>query len=487
MIEHLYSSTLFAVIAAAAAFCLRRYSARYRYAILLLAVLRFAVPTGMLAAAGRALAATAAAPPVLGEVTRVLLRFSATPLIAPPPSPAGFPVLLALWLAGSILSLGLWLRHAFDHVEYALACSKLEADALQRAQLRMGVTGHVDLRIGAAGQTPGVRGLWRSCIVLPGDLAAKLEPSELEAVLAHELAHIRRRDNLLAAAVRLVVSIFWFHPLLWWLERRLLIERELACDEQVLAGGAAASDYLSGILKVCRMSYAGAHGYAGATGSNLKQRMEQIMSTNLTNPSSTPARAAIGSLLAIGVLAPLAAGFLAAQQTAGVQLPPGAAITSAVVQGVSGVDHSKAMLALSRLYKAPLVVRNPADTGYSRWLTQDVAYIVTQEEASAFQNLTTNQEREKFIEQFWLRRDPTTGGAPDGKVLKEHYRRIAYANERFFISGPPPVPGWESARGRTYILLGPPDEIEQHPGWQAWLYRNFDHSSDSLILTFQTP
>jgi hypothetical protein len=72
---------------------------------------------------------------------------------------------------------------------------------------------------------------------------------------------------------------------------------------------------------------------------------------------------------------------------------------------------------------------------------------------------------------------------PENALPKK--RRIAYANERFATAGPPPVPGWESARRRTYILLGPPDDIEQHPSWQAWLYRNFDHSSDSLILTFQ--
>jgi GWxTD domain-containing protein len=185
------------------------------------------------------------------------------------------------------------------------------------------------------------------------------------------------------------------------------------------------------------------------------------------------------------MLAPLAVGFLAAQMTSSVRVHPGSEIASAVVNGASGVDHSKAMLALSRLYETPVRVPVPADTAltpYLKWLTEDVAYVVTQEEAIAFQNLTTNEEREKFIEQFWLRRDPTPG-TPENEFKEEHYRRIAYANEHFFTAG---TPGWESARGRTYILLGPPDEIEQHPGWQAWGYRNFDHSSDFLVLTFQT-
>jgi Antirepressor regulating drug resistance, predicted signal transduction N-terminal membrane component len=262
MIEHLYSSTLFSVAAAGAVFCLQRSSARYRYAILLLAVLRFAVPTGMLAAAGREIAATSATPPVLGDVARVLLRFNSAAVVTPPPSAAGYPLLLTIWLAGSIVSLVLWLRRAFDRIEPLRVPDEREAHALVRAMTRMQVTGRVDLRIVAACQTPGTRGVWRACLILPEELADNLEPSELEAVLAHELVHLRRRDNFWAAIVRLIVSLFWFHPLLWWLERRLLIERERACDEHVLACGAPRAEYLAGILKVCRMSYEGAHGYA---------------------------------------------------------------------------------------------------------------------------------------------------------------------------------------------------------------------------------
>src|SRR5579872_2646652 len=97
MIEHLYSSTLFAVVAAGAFFCLRRSSAGYRYMILLLAVLRFAVPTGMLAAAGRALAITSRAPLALGDGARVLLRFNSTDAVIAPLSPTGFPVLMTIW------------------------------------------------------------------------------------------------------------------------------------------------------------------------------------------------------------------------------------------------------------------------------------------------------------------------------------------------------------------------------------------------------
>jgi GWxTD domain-containing protein len=95
---------------------------------------------------------------------------------------------------------------------------------------------------------------------------------------------------------------------------------------------------------------------------------------------------------------------------------------------------------------------------YKQWLTVDVAYIITDEERQTFKRLSTDEEKQQFIEQFWLRRDPTPD-TEENEFKEEHYRRIAYANERF-ASG---IPGWKTDRGRIYITFGPPDEIESHP------------------------
>jgi len=103
------------------------------------------------------------------------------------------------------------------------------------------------------------------------------------------------------------------------------------------------------------------------------------------------------------------------------------------------------------------------DTPYQKWVNEDVAYILTDEERQAWQRLATDEERERFIEQFWLRRDPTPDTAVN-ESMEEHYRRIAYANERF-ASG---IPGWKTDRGHLYIALGPPDEIESHPSGGAY-------------------
>ena len=95
---------------------------------------------------------------------------------------------------------------------------------------------------------------------------------------------------------------------------------------------------------------------------------------------------------------------------------------------------------------------------YKKWLNEDVRWIITPEEMSAFKQLSNDEERDAFIEQFWLRRDPTPD-TPENEYKEEHYRRIAYANEHFAAG----IPGWRTDRGRIYIAYGPPDQIESHP------------------------
>jgi GWxTD domain-containing protein len=135
---------------------------------------------------------------------------------------------------------------------------------------------------------------------------------------------------------------------------------------------------------------------------------------------------------------------------------------------------------------------------YKRWLDQDVAFIITDEERVVFQSLTAQDEREAFIEQFWRRRDPD----PDSGVneyREEHYRRIAYANDHFSIG----VPGWKSDRGRIYIIHGAPDSREYHDqgqqyyraardgggvtntySYEVWYYRNIPGVGDGIEIEF---
>jgi GWxTD domain-containing protein len=95
---------------------------------------------------------------------------------------------------------------------------------------------------------------------------------------------------------------------------------------------------------------------------------------------------------------------------------------------------------------------------YKKWLDEDVRWIISDEEREAFLKLSNDEERDQFIEQFWLRRDPTPDTV-ENEFKEEHYRRIAYANEHFAAG----IPGWRTDRGRMYVMYGPPDEIDSHP------------------------
>jgi len=135
---------------------------------------------------------------------------------------------------------------------------------------------------------------------------------------------------------------------------------------------------------------------------------------------------------------------------------------------------------------------------YRKWLSEDVGYIITDEERQAFKRLETDDERQAFIENFWLRRDPTPDSA-ENEYKEEHYRRIAYANERY-ASG---IPGWKADRGRIYITFGPPAEIESHPSggsyqrpyeegggqtstypFEIWRYRYIEGIGNDVMIEF---
>src|SRR6266567_438121 len=140
-------------------------------------------------------------------------------------------------------------------------------------------------------------------------------------------------------------------------------------------------------------------------------------------------------------------------------------------------------------------------SAYRQWLTEDVTYIISPEERNAFLQLDTNEEREQFIEQFWLRRS-SNPDLPENDFKEEHYRRIAYANEHF-ASG---IPGWKTDRGRMYIMWGPADEVESHPTggtydrpmeegggststypWETWRWRYLEGIGENIILEFVDP
>ncbi len=135
---------------------------------------------------------------------------------------------------------------------------------------------------------------------------------------------------------------------------------------------------------------------------------------------------------------------------------------------------------------------------WKKWLNEDVVYIITDEEKQGFRRLKTDEERQQFVEQFWLRRDPTPD-TEENEYKEEHYRRIAYANDHY-ASG---IPGWKTDRGMIYIKYGPPDEIDSHPSggsyerpieegggetstypFEDWRYRYIEGAGTNVIIEF---
>ena len=202
----------------------------------------------------------------------------------------------------------------------------------------------------------------------------------------------------------------------------------------------------------------------------------------------------VRSFMFVSVVAALAmiAGSASAQDKATDSKTPDAA------QQSQQVDPLKRPLSEKQKKENQKALRQELSKTYKKWLDEDVRWIITGEELQAFKQLSNDEERDQFIEQFWLRRDPTPDTV-ENEYKEEHYRRIAYANEHFAAG----IPGWRTDRGRIYIVWGKPDEIESHPSgglynrdinegggttstypFERWRYRYLEGIGNEVILEF---
>ena len=359
MIDHLIFSTLAAVVGVAAVFALRRRgSAALRHAILLVAILQFALPATWWMGAGKRMARFAPRPAMALPVIGLLHPGIASLPLAPVKRVFSVGTISELlWAAGAMVCLGGFVRRMSRGVAVVREATEVESQ----------ICGEVEVVIAPANCAPGVRGILKPVLILPDGLSTELSQAELAAVVAHELAHVRRHYNLTAALAHLVVSIFWFHPLVWWMEWRMLAERETACDEMVIESGARAEDYVAGIAKVCRMAFAGGAAYAGITGANLKERMEHIMSTSVGRSSSLILRTVPAAVLAVAVMVPLAAGFLEAQEVATVSMAVNALANAGAGFWKSG-NYSQAEQTFRRMQiEAPGDIRGVVGLSETYW------------------------------------------------------------------------------------------------------------------------
>jgi uncharacterized protein (TIGR03435 family) len=322
--NHLWQSTMFAAAAALCCWALRHNRARVRYWIWLAASLKFVVPFALLLSIGagwhRPEPFTVHAPVLTAmRVEQITQSFAPIAPAAPAQHPARRPwwppVLGALWFCGTAVTAGRWWQRW------------LMLHRLRRQALPVALDFPIPVLVSTAAIEPGIFGIFRPALLLPEGLMGHLDRQQFEALLAHELCHVRSRDNLMGAAHMVVAALFWFHPAVWWIGRHLIEERERACDEAVLRQGSRPEVYAQGIVSVCRFYAASPLPCApGVTGADLKKRIREIMTRPLSSRLTLARKLMLAAAGVTAASLPVVIGILRAQT-----MPPAPTYTYDVV------------------------------------------------------------------------------------------------------------------------------------------------------------
>jgi beta-lactamase regulating signal transducer with metallopeptidase domain len=281
LFDHLWQSTLFAVVAGLLTLALRKNRARVRHGLWLAASAKFLLPLSALIVLGSRIPGPKPPQPasaVVSFMVAVSEPFTVPPAVTPPALPVrpttNFlpPILAGIWACGFLgIVCSWWIR-------WRRIAAVVRAGSPADLQLPIPVV------VSPARVEPGVFGIVHPILMLPASIFERLTPEQLNAVIAHELEHVQHRDNLVAAFHMFVEAVFWFHPLLWWIGKRMLEERERACDESVLSTGSKPRVYAEAVISVCKLYVESPLGcVSGITGANLKRRIEVIMTQRIAS------------------------------------------------------------------------------------------------------------------------------------------------------------------------------------------------------------
>jgi bla regulator protein BlaR1 len=279
VINHLWQSSGIALLAGLLVFVLRKNSPRVRYRVWLSASLKFLVPLTLLVHLGGMIKW-----PAQRAISEAPLAFAGTlvQIAEPftPPSYSAVPAHVPVHWVPIVISV-LWAL-GLAAITFVRCRSWFRIRAALRASTPVELPIPIPAFIVPGAEEPGIVGFLRPVLVLPANLLERLNPRQLDAVLAHELCHVRRCDNLFAAIHMVVEAIFWFHPLVWWIGSRMVEERELACDEEVLRMGCEPTDYVEGILNVCRFyKESPLPCVSGVAGADVKKRLRAILAGSI--------------------------------------------------------------------------------------------------------------------------------------------------------------------------------------------------------------
>jgi GWxTD domain-containing protein len=403
----------------------------------------------------------------------------------------------ALWLAG-VCGLFLYRLGSWIAAQRLRRIGTFSAPDECQQRLRalagaMGVAGKVALLESCLAEVPIMIGYLKPVIVTPIGLLMGLPVAQVEAILLHELAHIRRADYLINLAQTAVEGLLFYHPAVWWVSGVVRAERENCCDDAVVALQGNVHQYAAALFTVEQQRSRVPVAALAATGGSLARRIRRLLGKPDARDLSLPVLPSALLLVSVAVA-------LAAWQPVRPQKPvqPVAAVqpmapepASAAVDPLQPQEPAASQAPAAPQQAAPLYapVRAAAaaqDVTYTitdeeraaflrqqepdgspwpaalRQFLNDTSVIIAPRERTAYLKLQTDEEREKFIEQFWARRNPTPGAATNS-FRDEFYRRLAYADAKFSTaSGDRTVAGSHTALGRTYVKYGPPDQIEDH-------------------------
>lgn len=317
-VAHLWQSTLFVGVAWFLTLALRKNSARVRYSVWFIASVKFLIPFSLLVGLGAFVPRRAAAP--RAETGWVAVAEQVRPMVTIPAVGAEITqttsganrayfafVAIVLWFGG----------FAAIAICWGIRWKRIR-ELRGRAtpmRIRKGVESAVPIMSVPGLAEPGVFGILRPILLLPEGIGARLNEAQLEAILAHELCHVRRRDNLTAAIHMAVQAAFWFHPLVWWLGARLVDERERACDEEVLRLGNRPQVYAAGILNVCKLYVESPLAcVSGITGAGLKGRIGSIMAGRIACRLSFSRKLLLAVTAVLSVVVPFLFGAVTTSQ-----------------------------------------------------------------------------------------------------------------------------------------------------------------------------
>ena len=348
--NHLWQSTLFLILATALTMFFRKNRAVVRYRLWLAASIKFLVPFSLLIGIGGQLGWRSVAPQFTPTAVPVIIRQVSQPFLASSsPASSSQPahsfspaakspmalVIIVVWITGiGIISTTWWRRWT----RVAQLVRRAEAfETPDNGDSILAMSGRVPVLTSSENMEPGVFGIFRPVLLLPASVARTLSGKQLESILCHEMSHVRGRDNVASALHTIVQALFWFHPLVWWLGNRLVVERERACDEAVLQLGFEPADYAEGILKVCKSYLTAPACMAGISGINLKNRIEAIME-NRTAPRLSISKKLLLGIVATGTIAvPILTGFINAAE-----IPPAPLrAISTIVTPASSISHQQ--------------------------------------------------------------------------------------------------------------------------------------------------